>query len=195
LDDACGDFAEYGLDGIQLRQISALCRRFAPNLKEESTLMLAAECLALYGRMMNQTMLHNVFLGLWQVLEAMARSEKCGGDTKTVCQRIAKIAESRSLDAPGLLDVLYVLGRTRNDIVHRGARFAASEEDIQILNHVCRAALRTLICLAAKLTTRSHIDEYFRLSSVNDGRLLVVDEVTRCLRRRRNIVRKKPKGD
>ena len=134
--------------------------------KSRSTLSLIADCLRLYSQAMDARFRHQCFLGFWQLAEAITHSETVGGNTDKIVARIAWHGTEIGLKGSGYKESLTVLGRKRNDIVHRGIH-DIEDDDINILKLACEAALNWLFRVHKSLPTTAHIEHYYRLRETN----------------------------
>jgi hypothetical protein len=125
--------------------------------KPNSTLELITNCLRLYAQAMDARFEHLCFLGLWQLAEAITRSETIGGKTDDVVKRLAWHREQTDLAGSGFTETLNSFGKMRNQIVHKGIHLV-DENDVNILKFICDLALYWLIGVHESLPTmvKSH---------------------------------------
>jgi hypothetical protein len=108
------------LDSAHLDGIKKNAAILQQEPEPQSTLSLIADCLRLYSQAMDARFKHLCFLGFWQLAEAITHSESVGGKTDKVAERLAWHGTEIGLKGSGYQETLVVLGKKRNNIVHRG---------------------------------------------------------------------------
>jgi len=125
---------------------------------------------------------HLCLLGFWQLAEAITHSETVGGNTDKVVARLAWHGIGIGLKASGYRETLAVLGKKRNDIVHRGIH-DVQDDDINILKFACEVAIEWLIRIQKTLPSTAHIEHYYRLRDMNNTDLEAVRDCVAYLKK------------
>jgi hypothetical protein len=128
-----------------------------------STRQLLIDAIRRYGVALDTTQWHITFLSLWQVLELISISQP--GDQRAK-QRIKTLLARNEY----LKDLLNILPRTRNNLVHRGVFPSdAGFLEVQMLKLVVDAAIIRLWELRDDLPTISSVKEYYSYVSLSDS--------------------------
>lgn len=164
----------FELTNAHLTKIKKNAKVLRTEPKPQSTLSLIADSLRLYTQAMDAHFKHLCFLGFWQLAEAITQSEAVGGSIDKVAARIAWHGSRIGLKGSGYTETLAVLGRKRNDIVHRGIH-EVEDIDINILKLACEAAFAWLFQVHKSLPTVAHINQYYRLRETNQTDLEAIE--------------------
>lgn len=155
------------LDQSLIKKIKLNARILRKEVKRKSTVFLITNCLRLYWLAMNASPTPYAFLGFWQLAEAITLSETTHGHTDTVVNRLYWHSEGMGLIGSGYKDTLTMLGKKRNDLVHRGIHDIAIG-DIDILKIACESALSWLYKVHKALPTETHLNRFFSLRDQNE---------------------------
>ena len=181
--------SESGTESFQLtRSILDKLQRnsqFLRNVpKPNSTLELISDCLRLYAQAMDARFEYQCFLGLWQLAEAITRSETIGGKTDDVVKRLAWHGQTGKFAGSGYTESLKAFGKMRNDIVHKGIH-DVEENDMNILKYVCELALLWLINVRKSLPTIAHLEQFYQLRTLSDADLKTRSATVTYVRKQR----------
>ena len=169
-----------------LHKIKFNCRHFKNPVDRGNIISLVADCMRLYAQALDSRTNALTLLGLWQLAEAMTNSEKHGGKTDVVVNRLAWHSTRSTLKGSGYKATLVKLGKKRNDIVHRGISDDIDDEDINILKLACEHALLWLISIRSDLPTVNHLEKYYLLRETNNVDLKALSDVVQIIRQERS---------
>lgn len=169
-----------------LHKIKFNCRHFKNPVDRGNIISLVADCMRLYAQALDSRTNALTLLGLWQLAEAITNSEKHGGKTDVVVNRLAWHSIRSTLKGSGYRATLVKLGKKRNDIVHRGISDDIDDEDIDILKLACEHALLWLISFKSDLPTINHLEKYYLLRETNNVDLKALSDVVRIIRQERS---------
>ncbi len=139
----------------------------------------------LYSQAMDAHLNHQAFLALWQLAEAITLSETRQGKTRAVRKRLEWHARREGFPGSGFQHILERFAKKRNDIVHRG-HHDVWPDDVNLLKSICEIALGWLIHRADTLSSKHHLEEYYRLRTLNRARLNAMEDVLHFVREERN---------
>jgi hypothetical protein len=135
--------------------------------KSSSTAALLADAFRLYHQAMNRMHKADCFLGLWQTLEVVVRSETINADSQKIIQRTAWYTREFELPGSGMNHLLGELSSKRNDIVHHGFN-QVTNEDINLLKLTCDAALMWVLRNLDKVPTKKDLDAHYKIRAAED---------------------------
>jgi hypothetical protein len=161
-------------------------RLFKDDPAKGSTLEIAADCFRLYAQAMDTRWPYACFLSLWQLAEAITLSETVGGLTEKVCERLSWHSSRTKLQGSGFTDTIKVFAKKRNDIVHRGIH-NVTDDDINIMKHICETALRWLISERHRIPSSLHLDQFYRLRELNDAEVEARKDIIKYIAVHRGI--------
>jgi hypothetical protein len=149
-----------------------------------STKAVIADAMRLYGQAMDARFNYRCLLGLWQIAEAITRSDSFGGESKKVARRIAALKTVR-LVASGWEKTLINISSKRNDIVHKGIHDHIDNHEVNILKAVCSHSILWLIDMVELLPTIEHLEQYYRLKETPEKNLLAMKDCIRHIQNQR----------
>lgn len=179
------DYNSYSWSTQALQHVKNNSRPFKSTVAHGSILSLVGDGLRLYAQALDSRTPALTLLGLWQLAETLTNSERHGGQTDVVVNRIAWHGTRNGLVGSGYRATLTRLARTRNDIVHRGIFNEIDDEDINLLKLACEHALLWLLSVKRDLPRVSHLEHYYRLREINYAELGAVSDVVGFIRHER----------
>lgn len=158
-------------------ELAEVAAKFANDPPNGTTVALLVDALRLYSQALDERFRHTCLLGLWQMAETLTMSGQFGGKTDVVCARLVTIIDKRLRPEPvGLSEILQVIAKKRNRIVHHGVHDDVDDEDINILKSVCEMSLWCILRDAEKLPTQEHLEHYLRFRPRPRDELKVMSE-------------------
>lgn len=151
-----------------LKKNTQLFRNVVDN---QSTISLICDCLRLYAQALDTSKRHLCLLGLWQLAERITLAESSGGNTKRVVNRLEWHAKKHKFIGSGYKNFLVLLSSKRNRVVHRGLHNNINDDDINLLKLACETALDWLFQVQDVLPTICHLENYYKLHTVNNNQL------------------------
>jgi hypothetical protein len=130
--------------------------------KSSSTAALLADAFRLYHQAMNRMHKADCFLGLWQTLEVVVRSETINADSQKIVQRAAWYTRKFDLPGSGMNHLLEELSGKRNDIVHHGFN-QVTNEDINLLKLTCDTALMWVLRNLNEVPTKKDLEPHYKI--------------------------------
>jgi hypothetical protein len=135
--------------------------------KSSSTAALLADAFRLYHQAMNRMRKADCFLGLWQTLEVVVRSETMNADSQKIIQRAAWYTREFDLPGSGMNHLLGELSSKRNDIVHHGVN-QVTNEDINLLKLTCDASLMWVPRNLDNVPAKKDLDAHYKIRAAED---------------------------
>ncbi len=130
--------------------------------KPWATKNLIVNAFLAYGQSLDSTNWRTVFLGLWQVLELITNdpsNRSKGVSMFEVCSRVRTLLKRDNLFLDDLLNMVY---RQRNHLVHEGKFSDTGLDDVQYLKIIVENALKALISLEKNCPTWRSLVMYYK---------------------------------
>jgi len=144
---------------------------------DKSTKSLIVDALRLYSQALDDRFRDGCFLGLWQVLEAVALSDRVNGKTSKIRSRVEWHDQYLELPGSGVKYILKSLAEKRNELVHRGVR-NIEDSDLNVIKMISESALSWLIGVKSDLKTVGQLNTYYKYRTVGDS---VISDVSEAL--------------
>jgi hypothetical protein len=146
---------------MELRRCAVLLSREQRGQKQ-STRGLLADALRLYIQGMDAIVDHERLVAFWQMAECLTLAERQKGSGDIVTRRLAWLSRRIGLAEPShLKDVLWLIFRKRNDIVHRGIHGDVRPVEVVVLKAICEHVLQTIWNVAEELPTVEHLEKLY----------------------------------
>lgn len=115
-------------------------------------------------------------LALWQLAEKITLSAEHHGETRVVVNRLCAVAERKGIAPRGLREAMQGIARHRNEIVHQGRHFYVDQMDLVLLRWLCEIFIDWLRVHEEALPTQLHLATYLEWMSVNNNKLIAIQE-------------------
>jgi hypothetical protein len=177
-----GNYKELPTKALDDKQTLALIKNGAPFRKiaeKNSIERLIDNGLILYAQALDGRLPHARLLGLWQMAEALTLSERSGGRTDVVCNRLLVFDSLFCTCKSALKAALLRVAKRRNDVVHRGERYVVKENHEHTLKLAVESFLYHLIAYRKKIRTQNALEQYFNIHARNKSEFQALKDALR----------------
>jgi hypothetical protein len=137
----------------------------------KSIINMISDCFRLYSFVQEEEDDSKMLLCWWQIIERMALSDRCNGDTKEVCDRFLRLFPGSSSDYVHIRYFFRMMADKRNSIVHSGSRNNVDQDELFILKSFIDSAINFILKISDKIKTENQLDIYYRNYSANSTNL------------------------
>ena len=161
--------------------IAFLERMFPAPPSQSSSTMVFQDCLRLYAQAVEQVTEYARLLHFWQLAEAITVAPDSRGDTDRVAKRMGALLQYSAPHMTDALTLLRALGKTRNEVVHRGVHDNVTQEDVNLFKLMCDYSLQWVMVRLGQLPTRRHLELFFERVMREARDLETIQDVERLI--------------